>query len=318
MNHDHAGRAGESGHLHGHDHAPASFGRAFLAGTILNIGFVLVEAAYGFSSGSMALLADAGHNLSDVLGLVVAWTATVLVKRTPTERFTYGLRKSSVLAALFNAVFLLVAIGAITLEAIHRLFHPAPVLGGVMMIVAAVGILVNGVTALLFAAGRKHDINLRGAFLHMASDAFVSAGVVLAGLIIWLTGWTWVDPVTSLAIAVVIIVGTWGLLRDSVSMSLDAVPSNIEPRAVEASLERLDGVDRVHHLHIWPMSTTEVALTCHLVMPGGHPGDAFLDDTAQMLRRQFAIGHCTMQIETGADRDCEQTTHCLGAGPKAP
>ena len=211
-------------HGHGHVHAPAAFGKAFAIGIALNIGFVLIEAIYGVIGNSVALLADAGHNLGDVLGLLVAWTATMLVKRAPTARYTYGLRGSSILAALFNAVFLLLTIGAISWEAIQRLGCPAPVAGKTVMTVAAIGILVNGFTAWLFASGSKGDINLRGAFLHMASDALVSAGVVVAGLVILLTGWLWLDPLVSLAINAIIVMGTWGLLRDSLGMSMAAVP----------------------------------------------------------------------------------------------
>lgn len=302
---------GKSDHAHdhgpgGHSHAPDSFGRAFLIGIVLNVGFVLVEAVYGFTANSMALLADAGHNLSDVLGLLVAWGAAALTLRAPTERFTYGFRKSSVLAALFNALFLLVAIGAIALEAIRRLVHPQAVSGGTVMMVAAIGVVVNGLTAWLFARGRKGDINIRGAFLHMASDAAVSVGVIVAGLVILRTGWLWLDPAVSLAIAIIIFAGTWGLLRDSVTMSMDAVPPGIDPQAVEGSLAALAGVERVHDLHIWPMSTTEIALTCHLVMPGGTPEDAFLHDAAEMLLARHAIHHITIQVETEGEADCLQ------------
>jgi len=290
----------------GHDHAPASFGRAFLIGSILNIGFVLVEASYGIAANSVALLADAGHNLSDVLGLLIAWSAATLTKRGPSKHYTYGLRRSSILAALFNAVFLLVAIGAIGYEAVQRLAAPQPVAGRTVVIVAAIGIVINGVTALLFASGRKGDINIRGAFLHMAADAAVSAGVVVAGLAIAYTGWLWLDPATSLVIVAVILAGTWGLLRDSLAMSLDRVPTTISPGAVETALSGLPGVTRVHDLHIWPMSTTEVALTCHLVMPAGCPGDAFLHDTTAMLHDRFQIGHSTIQVERDEAEACLQ------------
>lgn len=285
------------GHGHGHSHAPADFGRAFLIGTALNFGFVVIEAGFGFAVNSMALLADAGHNLSDVLGLLIAWGAASLVKRVPTKHYTYGFRRSTILAALFNALFLLVAIGAIALEAIQRFRSPEPVSGTTVMAVAAVGILVNGVTAWLFARGRKGDLNIRGAYLHMAADAAVSVGVVVAGLLITLTGALWIDPVTSLAIVVVIFIGTWGLLKDSVAMSMDRVPTHIQPSEVEQTLARLNGVSRVHDLHIWSMSTTETALTAHLVMPEGSVGDRFLHDAAELLRKQFSIGHATIQIE---------------------
>jgi cobalt-zinc-cadmium efflux system protein len=296
-------------HSHaGHDpiHAPADFGRAFLVGTGLNLGFVALEAGYGIATGSMALLADAGHNLSDVLGLLVAWGAATLTKKAPTERFTYGLRKSSVLAALFNALFLLVAMGAIAWEAIRRFSDPQPVSGETVMAVAAVGVVINGLTAWLFARGRKGDINIRGAFLHMAADAAVSVGVIVAGLVIARTGLLWIDPAVSLVIVGIIFAGTWGLLRDSVTMSLDAVPAGIEPIKVEASLAALPGVARVHDLHIWPMSTTEVALTCHLVMPGGRPDDDFLHGAARMLEERHDIHHSTIQIETASEEDCSQ------------
>jgi cobalt-zinc-cadmium efflux system protein len=287
-----------------HSHAPADFGKAFAIGIALNIAFVILEAAFGVISNSMALIADAGHNLSDVLGLVVAWIASILARRRPTTRYTYGLRGTSILAALFNAIFLLVATGAIAWEAVLRLFDPQPVAGPTVMAVAAAGIVVNGFTAWLFASVRKDDLNIRGAYLHMAADAAVSAGVVVAGLVIYLTGWLWLDPLVSLAIAVVIVAGTWGLLRDSVAMSLAAVPAGIDPAEVRAMLAGRPGVSRVHDLHIWSMSTNEVALTAHLVIPSGHPGDSFLHDLAEELKAHHGIGHVTLQIETDADSAC--------------
>ena len=247
----------------------------------------------------MALLADAGHNLSDVFGLLMAWGAAAAAKRAPSARFTYGWRKSSVIAALFNAVFLMIAVGAIGIEAIQRFGDSQPVAGDLVMAVAAAGIAVNGVTAWLFARGRRGDINIRAAYLHMASDAVVSAGVVVSGFVIGLTGWQWLDPATSLVIVAIIIAGTWTLLRDSVTMALDAVPPSIDPDAVEVALTELAGVARVHDLHIWPMSTTESALTAHLVTPGGAPGDAFLHAACAMLHARFGIEHTTLQIETG-------------------
>jgi cobalt-zinc-cadmium efflux system protein len=301
MSHDHGGHP----HDHSaHAHAPASFGTAFAIGIALNLGFVVIEALYGLLSNSVSLLADAGHNLSDVLGLGVAWLATVLARRAPTARFTYGMRGSSILAALFNAVFLLVTVGGLSWEAILRLGSPEPVAGKTMMAVAAIGILVNGVTAWLFASGRKDDINLKGAFLHMASDALVSVGVVAAGLLILLTGWLWIDPIVSLVINGVIVWGTWGLLRDSVGMSMAAVPAQIDPAAVRTFLSARTGVVDVHDLHIWPMSTTENALTCHLVMPNGHPGDAFLHELAGDLAQGFRINHTTVQIEVDQHLAC--------------
>jgi cobalt-zinc-cadmium efflux system protein len=301
MSHDHGGHP----HDHSaHAHAPASFGTAFAIGIALNLGFVVIEALYGLMSNSVSLLADAGHNLSDVLGLGVAWLATVLARRAPTARFTYGMRGSSILAALFNADFLLVTVGGLSWEAIRRLGSPEPVAGNTMMAVAAIGILVNGVTAWLFASGRKDDINLKGAFLHMASDALVSVGVVAAGLLILLTGWLWIDPIVSLVINGVIVWGTWGLLRDSVGMSMAAVPAQIDPAAVRTFLSAGTGVVDVHDLHIWPMSTTENALTCHLVMPNGHPGDAFLHELAADLAQRFRINHTTVQIEVDQHLAC--------------
>jgi len=298
MAHDHDHHPGHAKAANkGHDHAPADFGRAFLIGIVLNLGFVAVEAFYGLLSNSVALLADAGHNLSDVLGLLLAWGAATLSKRKPSAHFTYGLRRSSILSALFNAVFVLVAIGAIAFEAVQRLGDPQPVAGRTVMTVAAIGIVVNGITAWLFARGSKHDLNIRGAFLHMTADAAVSAGVVISGLLILQTGWLWLDPATSLVIVAVILVGTWGLLRRSVNMALDRVPEHIPPADVITALQLLPGVTRVHDLHIWSLSTTDVALTCHLVMPTGCPGDAFLRGVSDMLHERFEIGHSTIQVE---------------------
>ena len=300
--HDHAHEGhGHDGHGHGghgHSHAPKDFGRAFLIGIILNSGFVIIEAVYGWISGSMALIADAGHNLSDVLALLLAWGASVAAKRPPNERFTYGYKSSTILAALANAALLLVAIGAIAFETAHRMTDPLPVDGTTIIIVAGIGIAINTGTALLFLRGREHDLNIRGAFLHMAADALVSLGVVLAGIAILCTGALWIDPVVSLIIVAVIAWGTWGLLKDSVAMSLLAVPKGISEKAVRGYLASLDGVSEVHDLHIWPMSTTETALTAHLVMPGGHPGDAFLREAAHELEHHHRINHATIQVET--------------------
>src|SRR5262245_17752435 len=307
----HAGRGRMNGpmseHSHhepGHVHAPANFGKAFAIGIGLNVAFVAIEFVFGLWGNSLALVADAGHNLSDVLGLVVAWIASILTRRPPSPRYTYGLGASSILAALFNAVFLLVAVGAIAWEAVLRLSKPEPVGSFTVMIVAAVGIAINGLTAWLFASGRSGDLNIRGAFLHMVADAAVSAGVVLAAIAMLLTGWLWIDPATSLVIVAVIVWSTWGLLRDSLAMSVDAVPPAIRPESVRRYLEGLPGVAEVHDLHIWPMSTTETALTAHLVVPAGHPGDDFLMSTANALRRQFGIGHATLQIEIGHETAC--------------
>jgi cobalt-zinc-cadmium efflux system protein len=296
--HDHS-------HGHGHGHAPKrDFGRAFAIGVLLNSAFVLIEAAFGLISGSMALVADAGHNLSDVLGLLIAWGAAYASALPANERYTYGYKSSSILAALANAGLLLVALGAILFETVDRLFRPAPVEGMTMIAVAGVGIAINGATALMFMSGRKHDINIRGAFMHMAGDALVSVGVVAAGVAILLTGERWIDPVTSLVIVGIIGLGTWGLLKDSVKMGLHAVPDAIDEAEVRTYLAALPGVAAVHDLHIWPMSTTETALTAHLVMPEGPPGDAFLHDVAHELEHSFHIGHATVQVETGREHDC--------------
>lgn len=295
--------AGHHDHDH-HSHGPADFGRAFAIGTVLNLGFVLVEGAAGFLTDSVALLADAGHNLSDVLGLLVAWGGAELAKRPVSKRFTYGLRGSSILAALTNSVLLLVAVGAIGWEAIQRFADPPAIQGDMVMIVAAIGIVVNLGTALLFARGRKGDINIRGAYLHMAADAAVSAGVVIGGGLILLTGAGWIDPAISLAIVVVILWSAWGLARESLTLVLQAVPEGIDAEAVEQALAELPGVARVHDLHIWPMSTTEAALTAHLVMPGGHPGDAFLIELQHRLAHDFRIDHTTVQIELGEGAEC--------------
>jgi len=293
-----------AGHSHGHAHGPADFGQAFAIGVSANLAYVGVQVVYGLWANSVALLADGAHNLSDVLGLVLAWGASLLVKRLPTQRFTYGLRKSSVLAALVNAAFLLLVTGGIAWEAVQRLMLPAPVEGLTVVWVAALGIVINGGTAVLFMSGREHDLNIRGAFLHMAADAVVSLGVVLAGLGIIYTGWPWLDPVVSLVISGVIVAGTWGLLRDSVRMSLDAVPEEIDMEKVRAYLAGLAGVTEVHDLHVWAMSTTETALTTHLVMPEGHPGDPFIAQVCTDLRERFRIDHVTAQVEIDPDHPC--------------
>ncbi|TCN29587.1 cation diffusion facilitator family transporter [Sinorhizobium americanum] len=306
--HDHRRAGSHSDHEHfhgglGHVHAPASFGTAFAVGIGLNSAFVAIEALFGFYANSMALLADAGHNLSDVLGLVVAWIAVLLARRLPTPKYTYGLGASSILAALANAMLLLVAVGAIAWEAVQRLWEPMAVGGMTVMFVAGIGILINGLTAYLFASGRKGDLNIRGAYMHMVADAAVSAGVVIAGLLIIQTGWTWVDPAVSLVVVAVILWGTWGLFRGSVALSLDSVPDNVDAEGVRAFLSGLQGVAEVHDLHIWPISTTETALTAHLVMPAGSPGDEFLFDVHAALRHDHNIGHSTLQVETG-ERAC--------------
>lgn len=295
--HDHGH---DHGHGHGHSHAPADFGRAFAIGAGLNIAFVVVEASAGLITGSLALVADAGHNLSDVLGLLMAWGAAAMARQLPTARRSYGLRKGTILASLANAGLLLVAVGAIVWEAVRRFADPHPIQPGLVMIVALIGVAINTATAMMFMRG-QHDLNVRGAFLHMAADAAVSLGVVLAALVIWFVpGWTWIDPAVSLAIAAVIIAGTWGLLRDSLDLALDAAPRGIDPDAVRKWLAGRPGVTEVHDLHIWAMSTTETALTVHLTRPDNADADAFLHDTAHALAERFRIGHPTMQIETGA------------------
>jgi len=289
---------------HSHDHIDATdFGRAFAIGIALNLGFVIVEATYGFVAGSMALIADAGHNLSDVLGLVVAWAGARMALRSPSRRFSYGLKKASILAALINALLLLVAIGAIAAEAVRRLFNPSLPDGATVMAVAAVGILINGATALLFARASAHDINIRGAFLHMTADAAVSAAVVVAGFLILTTGQQWIDPVMSLAIAGVIFWSSISLLKESVWMTLAGVPAGIELDEVAAELGSLDGVTAVHDLHVWPLSTTENALTAHLVAPDAEP-DALLAGARELLRSRFRIAHSTIQVERQAPGDC--------------
>lgn len=298
--HDH----GAGGHAHSHSHAPKSFGSAFAVGLALNIGFVVIEAIAGVLANSTALLADAAHNLSDVLGLLIAWAAIGLSRRKPTDQFTYGLRGSSILAALFNAMFLLVAVGAIAWEAAWRFQNPAPVAGGMVIAVALVGIAINGFTAWLFASGRKNDLNIEGAFLHMAADAVVSAGVVIAAIAIMVTSWLWIDPAVSLAICVVILWSTWGLLKNSVRLSLAGVPPGVRTDEVRALIAARPGVAEIHDLHIWSMSTSEVALTCHLVMPGGHPGDGFLRELCHDLDHRFGIGHATIQIEMSTESAC--------------
>jgi len=288
-------------HDHGHDHhhAPASYDTAFAIGVALNLGFVVVEGVYGVLAHSLSLLADAGHNLSDVLGLLMAWGAIYLSRKRPTARWTYGLRLSSILAALANAILLLVAVGGIAWEALRRFGHPEPVSGGTVMAVAAVGIAVNGITAFLFMSGRKSDVNIEGAFLHMAADAVVSLGVVIAGAIISYTGWLWLDPTVSLVIVAVITIGTWGLLRRSVALALDAVPEGIDPAAVKEYLVSQPGVASIHDIHIWAMSTTEAALTAHLVMPDAAIDDAFLARLSKELHDQHNIEHATLQVERG-------------------
>lgn len=286
-------------HAHDHAHEPVARDTAFAAGALLNAAFVIVEGTYGLIGHSMALLADAGHNLSDVAALLIAWAASALARQRPSTRFTYGYRGSSILAALLNAVILFIAVGAIGLESVQRLIEPEPVAGLTVIVVASIGIVVNGITTLLFLRGRHADLNIRSAYLHMAADTLVSVGVVVTGALIMATGWGWLDPAAGLVIVAVIVAGAWDLLRQSMRLALDAVPASIDPESVRRYLVGLAGVAEIHDLHIWPMSTTETALTCHLVMPAGHPGDAVLARLAVELRERFAIQHATIQVETG-------------------
>ena len=280
-----------------HNHGPADYNRAFAIGVVLNFGFVIAEVIFGLTADSLALLADAGHNLSDVAGLLLAWGASILSRLRPTARRTYGYRSTTIIAALVNAVILLVAVGGIALESIQRFKRPAPAAGETIIIVAAIGVVINTVTALLFFAGRKKDLNIRGAFLHMASDAGVSVGVVLAGIGIMTTGWLWIDPLVSLAIVAIILVSTWGLLKESMNLALQAVPAGIDTQMVSDYLSRLPGVTAVHDLHIWAISTTETALTAHLVKPDPIDDDVLITQVRHDLFENFGIDHMTLQWE---------------------
>ncbi len=296
---DHDGHSHSGGHHHGN---PNNHGRAFATAIALNSVFVVVEFTYGFIANSTALMADAGHNLSDVLGLLLAWGAAILTRKAPNERYTYGLRSTSILAALANAMFLLVTCGAIAWEAIHRFSQPPAVDGFTVTLVAGIGIVINGLSAWLFVKGSNNDLNIRGAYLHMVADTLVSLGVVIAGVAMMFTGWYWLDPVISLVIVTVIMISTWGLLRDSVQLTLSAVPAHIDVAAMETYLRQCPGVTEVHDLHVWGMSTTESALTVHLVIPEGYPGDAFMDDIMRTLKERFSIQHSTLQIEQGTTK----------------
>jgi cobalt-zinc-cadmium efflux system protein len=287
-----------------HSHHKIDFGRAFAIGVLLNTVFVVAEVVFGLLSHSLSLLADAGHNLGDVMGLLMAWAASNLARRSPTERFTYGLRRTSVLAALFNAIILLLGVGAIAWEAIRRISQPEPVVGLTMISVAAVGVVINGLTAWMFARGREGDLNIRGAFLHMTADAAVSAGVVVAGFVILRTGWSLLDPISSLVIVAIILIGTWGLLRDSINLALDAVPRGIDPAAVKIYLEALPGVAAIHHLHVWGLSTTETACTAHVVKEEPQLDDQLLKRIAHELHHRFGIEHATIQFECCDAPEC--------------
>lgn len=293
---------------HHHAHPKPDFSRAFAVGITLNVAFIIAEVIYGLHANSLALLADAGHNASDVLGLLLAWGAMLLARRQPSPRYTYGLQSSSILAALANAMLLLIAVGGIGLEAIQRFSNPQPVAEQTIIWVAAVGVLINAVTAMMFMRGHD-DLNIRGAFLHMAADAGLSLGVVIAGVGMMKFGWLWLDPLTSLLIAVAIIAASWGLLRDSFNLALQAVPRNINIEEVKTYLASLNGVQEVHDLHIWAMSTSETALSAHLLMPSGHPGDAFIWDTVTALDKKFHISHATLQIEMGNGGEECRLTH---------
>jgi len=303
--HGHAGHSHGLGAHHHHHGDPASHGRSFAIAIVLNAIFVVAEFGFGFVANSTALMADAGHNLSDVLGLLLAWGAVYLGRKAPSARFTYGLRSTSILAALANAMFLLLACGAIAWEAAHRFSAQPAVAGMTVTLVAMVGIAINGFSAWLFVKNSKGDLNIRGAYLHMAADAAISLGVVIAGVIMLWTGWYWLDPVISLVIVALIVVGTWGLLRESIQLALSAVPAGIDAAAVESYLRQCPGVSDIHDLHIWGMSTTESAMTVHLVTPDGYPGDAFMDGLMQAMKQRFSIDHCTLQVEQGTtDHAC--------------
>jgi len=311
--HEHVhGHAHGHAHGHGHDHAPESFDRAFAIGIAVNIAFVAIEAFYGWRVNSLALLADAGHNLGDAAGLVLAWGGALAGKLRPDQRYTYGWKRASIVAAFVNAVLLLVAMGSLAWEAVGRLSAPPPTQGLTVMAVAGIGIAVNLGTALLFMRGRHGDLNVQGAFLHMAGDALVSLGVVVAAALALWQGWTWLDPVVSLMIAFVIVVGTWGLFRRSLRLMFDGVPEHIDLAAVRRELESLPGVQRVHDLHVWATGTTDTALTAHLVMPQGHPDDAFFEEATCRLRDRFRIGHVTLQTIRAPFM-----TLCEGADPAA-
>lgn len=296
---------------HPHHHAPPDYNRAFAAAVVLNVGFVIVEVVFGLLAGSLALLTDAGHNLSDVLGLLLAWGAAALAKKKPSARRTYGYSRATIIASLFSGLLLMGAVGAIGWEASSRLFDPPQPAGKTIMIVAAIGVVINTATALFFVSGKNHDLNIRGAFLHMAADAAVSLGVVVSGALILYFGFYWIDPVISLVIAAVIFFSTWGLLRDSLNLAVDAVPRAVDPEAVRNYLAGLPGVHAIHDLHIWPMSTTDTALTAHMVMDEFPDSDEFLGEVARVLDTQFAIKHPTIQLErNGSGVLCHQSEHC--------
>ena len=296
---------------HHHHHAPPDYNRAFAAAVVLNLGFVIIEAVFGFLSQSLALLTDAGHNLSDVMGLLLDWGAAVLAKKRPSARRTYGYSRATIIASMFSGLILMGAVGAIGWEAVNRLFEPVEPTGRTIVIVAGIGVVINTATALFFISGKDHDLNIRGAFLHMAADAGISLGVVVSGLLIMFYGLNWVDPVISLAIAAAIFLSTWGLLRDSMNLAVDAVPRGVDPEAVREYLVGLPGVNTIHDLHIWPLSTTDTALTAHMVMDRFPAGDEFLAEVAGVLEHRFGIRHPTIQMErSDSSVPCQQAENC--------
>ena len=290
---------------HQHSHIPKNFGRAFVIGIVLNIIFIIAEIIYGLKVNSLALLSDAGHNVSDVFALGLAFVGVILAKSKPSDRFTYGLESASIVIALTNAVSLLVVVGGIAWEAVNRFNNPDVNDGSTVIMVAMLGVVINGVTAMLFMSGKKNDLNIRGVFLHMATDALVSLGVAISGIIILNTRFTWIDPLTSLIISLVIIIGTWGLLKDSIGLSLHAVPRGIEIAKVKKYLADLKGVREIHDLHIWAIGTNHNVASVHLIMPTGHPGDKFIAEISHELDHQFNIGHVTIQIEVGDIKECK-------------
>ncbi|PQJ66635.1 cation diffusion facilitator family transporter [Photobacterium angustum] len=295
---------------HSHEHHVSNYNSAFAIGIVLNLLYVIVEATYGFITDSLALLADAGHNLSDVVTLVLAWGAFALAKKAATEQRTYGFRKVTILASLASALLLLFALGAISWEAVQRFSEPRPVAGSTVMVVAFIGVIINAATAMLFAKGQKHDLNMKGAFLHMAGDAAVSLGVIITALIINITGWDWLDPAMSLAIVVVILIGTWSLLKDSINYSLDAVPNNVDISALKTYLAELPHVNTFHDLHVWPMSTTENAMTVHLVVDEYAEGQGLPDEIKHYVHDHFEIEHVTVQIEASSYACDSKHQHC--------
>jgi cobalt-zinc-cadmium efflux system protein len=295
---------------HDHNHEKGNYNRSFAIGVILNIAFVVIEAGYGLFADSLALLADAGHNLSDVVSLLLAWGASLLATKAATEKRTYGFRKATVMASLASAILLLVALGSIAWEAIERFINPKPVGGMTVIVVAGIGVVINTLTASLFIKGKKHDLNIRGAFLHMAADAGVSLGVVVAGIFIMIRGWQWIDPGISLVIVTVIFIGTWGLLRDSINYAIDAVPKSIDYNGIRKYLMGFDRVNRIHDLHVWPLSTTEVALTVHIVVNDNSLDNNFLRKLQQHLHDHFGIKHTTIQVEPSTSKnDCILDRH---------